>query len=218
MKYYIVRGTLDWADEIDFDGFDLLTEDELKDAIKQFSPGGAYHGKTVNAYLGSNEDTEVEAYDVLYDLKEADEITEAQYKAIAHVIGYHFGVTNYGEFTDRADEIEENYDISCIEVDEEYGPKIQKLSQSDDEIEDEDPNGDHAPKLSESNWSECPYWDDFKCVLEGKNEMYTSWWIVDELITFNEDDYEFTMDQMKEIIDFFVDKANTRYVINDMEG
>lgn len=28
MKYYISNGGLNWADELDFEGFDLFTEDE----------------------------------------------------------------------------------------------------------------------------------------------------------------------------------------------
>ena len=39
MKYYITEGDVNWADEIDFEGFDLFTEDELKDAKKSFSAG-----------------------------------------------------------------------------------------------------------------------------------------------------------------------------------
>ena len=77
MKYYITQGGLNWADEIDFEGFDLFTEDQLKDAIKAFSKGGEYYDKSVNAYLGTNEDEEVSSEDVLYELKEAEEITEA---------------------------------------------------------------------------------------------------------------------------------------------
>ena len=53
MKYYISNGCLNWADEIDFEGFDLFTEEELKDAIKAFSEGGEYYYQSVIAYIGT---------------------------------------------------------------------------------------------------------------------------------------------------------------------
>ena len=52
MKYYISNGGLNRADEIDFEGFDLFTE-ELKDAIKAFSEGGEYYDQSVSAYIGT---------------------------------------------------------------------------------------------------------------------------------------------------------------------
>jgi hypothetical protein len=108
MKYYITNGSLNWADEIDFDGFDLFTEDELKDAIKAFSDGGEYYDKEVSAYLGTNEDEDISSEDVLYELKEAEEITEAQYEAISDVLGDHYGVTCYGKFIDGLEYLEED--------------------------------------------------------------------------------------------------------------
>ena len=218
MKYYITEGDVNWADEIDFEGFDLFTEDELKDAKKSFSAGGEYYNKTVNACFGTNEDGEIEASDVLYELENATEITEAQYVAISDVLGDHYGVTSYGEVMDGADEIEEDYDISDLEDDDEYGAKIAKLSESDDQIQDEDPDGHAAPKLSESNWSECPHWDVVKNAFDVKDDMFTAWYIVDDIVNFNEDSYDLTREEAKEVIDFFVDKANTLYVINDTEG
>lgn len=108
MKYYITNVSLKWADEIDFDGFDLFTEEELKDAKKAFSEGGEYYDKSVNAYLGTNEDEEVSSEDVLYELEEAEEITEAQFKAISDVLGDHYGVTCYGAFIEGLEYLEED--------------------------------------------------------------------------------------------------------------
>lgn len=108
MKYYISNGGLNWADEIDFDGFDLFTEDQLKDAIKSFSKGGEYYDKSVNAYLGTNEDEEVYAEDVLAELEDAEEITEAQFEAISDVLGDHYGVTCYGAFIDGLEYLDED--------------------------------------------------------------------------------------------------------------
>lgn len=108
MKYYISHGGLNWEDEIDFEGFDLFTEDQLKDAIKAFSKGGDYYDESVCAYLGTNEYEEVSSEDVLYELKEAEEITEAQFEAISDVLGDHYGVTCYGEFIEQVEYLEED--------------------------------------------------------------------------------------------------------------
>lgn len=94
MKYYITQGGLNWADEIDFEGFDLFTEDQLKDAIKAFSKGGEYYDKSVNAYLGTNEDEEVSSEDVLYELKEAEEITEALQGGENPIVGLSYDIWN----------------------------------------------------------------------------------------------------------------------------
>lgn len=107
MKYYITQGNLNWADEIDFDGFDLFTEEELNDAKKVFSEGGDYYDKTVTAYLGTNEDEEVSSNDVLDELEDAEEISKTEYDAICKVLGSHFGVTCYGEFIDNAEYLED---------------------------------------------------------------------------------------------------------------
>ena len=116
-------------------------------------------------------------------------------------------------------EEEENreYDLSELRDDEEYSAKIDVLSESDDQIQDEDPEGLHAPKLTETNWQECPHWDKIKDLLNVDGVMYTSFEIVDEVIDFNvEDEHYLYESEMKEIIDFFVDKASSRYVINDL--
>ena len=62
----------------------------------------------MNVYLGTNEDEEVSSEDVLDELKEAEEITEAQFEAISDVLGDHYGVTCYGSFIDNAEYLEED--------------------------------------------------------------------------------------------------------------
>lgn len=132
----------------------------------------------------------------------------AQYREISH----------YEECEFREEEENREYDLSELrDDDKEYSVKIDMLSASDDQIQDEDPDGLHAPKLSETNWQECPYWDRIKDLFNVGDAMYTSYEIVDEIIDFNvEDDHYFHESEMKEIIDFFVDKATSRYVINDL--
>lgn len=130
----------------------------------------------------------------------------AQYREISH----------FEECEFREEENRE-YDLSELRDDKEYSAKLDLLNESEDQILDEDPDGLHAPKLTETNWQECPHWDKIKDLFNVCDAMYTSFEIVDEVIDFNvEDEHYLYESEMKEIIDFFVDKASSRYVINDL--
>ena len=98
MKYFITYGDFNWADEISLDGFNLWTEEELNEVRKDFSEGGQFYHKSVNVYVGSNEDQDVESDDVLGELRWPREITEEQYNAIKAVFGTSFGKTYFNEF------------------------------------------------------------------------------------------------------------------------
>ena len=131
----------------------------------------------------------------------------AQYREISH----------FEECEFREEEENREYDLSELRDDKEYSAKLDLLNESEDQILDEDPDGLHAPKLTETNWQECPHWDKIKDLFNVCDAMYTSFEIVDEVIDFNvEDEHYFHESEMKEIIDFFVDKASSRYVINDL--
>ena len=131
----------------------------------------------------------------------------AQYREISH----------FEECEFREEEENREYDLSELRDDKEYSAKLDLLNESEDQILDEDPDGLHAPKLTETNWQECPHWDKIKDLFNVCDAMYTSFEIVDEVIDFNvEDEHYLYESEMKEIIDFFVDKASSRYVINDL--
>ena len=98
MKYFITHSHFNWADEIDLDGFNVWTEDELNEARKDFSKGGQFYNKEVNVYVGSNEDQDISSSDVLRELQYPREITEEEYKAIKNVFGSSYGKTYYSEF------------------------------------------------------------------------------------------------------------------------
>lgn len=109
MKYFMTDGNFNWADEISLDGFDIWTEEELNEARKDFDKGGTFYGKSVNVYVGSNEDQDIEAEDVLSELQYPREITEEQYNAIKAVFGTSYGKTYFNEFTNYfCDEDEED--------------------------------------------------------------------------------------------------------------
>ena len=114
MKYYLVKSELNWADETNFEGFDLLTEDELKKAKKEFKNLSL----TVNAYIGTNEDVDIEASEVLKDLSGAQEITESEYNFLNRLFSEHYGETLYNNFIESSD-----YEDYLNEIEEEKRAK-----------------------------------------------------------------------------------------------
>lgn len=95
MKYYLVKSSWNWADEIDFGGSNVFTEEELEKAKYELKilvdEGDVSH----NAYIGSNEDQDICPSEVLNELNRAEEITEAEYNAIRKA---DLGTTLYDKF------------------------------------------------------------------------------------------------------------------------
>ena len=108
MKYFLTHGNFNWADEIDLNGFDLWTEDQLNKARQDFSEGGQFYHKSVNVYVGSNEDQDIASSDVLRELQWPREITEEQYNAIESVFGTSYGKTYFNEYINQICDEEEN--------------------------------------------------------------------------------------------------------------
>ena len=100
--FYLVKSSPNWADEIDFDGFDLLSEDEYQNALEKFEKKTTEH-KMCDCYFGTNEDGIVFADEVLADLHRAKRIDMDQYSFLFEHFGKHFGVTHYDLF-DESDE------------------------------------------------------------------------------------------------------------------
>lgn len=120
MKYYLVKSGLNWADEIDFEGFDLLTENELKKAKKEFKNLRL----TVNASIGTNEDVDIEASEVLEDLRGAQEITESEYNFLNRLFSEHYGETLYNNFIESPD-----YEDYLNEIEEEKRAKEEEAKE-----------------------------------------------------------------------------------------
>jgi hypothetical protein len=116
-KFYLVKSMPNWADEIDFEGFDLLSEDEYKNEIKDFLKR-AKEKKGCYAYYGSNEDDYVFAEGVLSDLEEASIIDIDQYAFLVDEFGKHYGETFYHLYDKEQDEVFEDYDDFCHEYED----------------------------------------------------------------------------------------------------
>lgn len=105
-KFYLVKSTPNWADEIDFEGFDLFDEDEYQNTLEKFEKKTAEH-KMCDCYFGSNEDGIVFADEVLADLNRAKRIDMDQYSLLFENFGKHFGVSHYGLFDESDERVDE---------------------------------------------------------------------------------------------------------------
>ena len=114
MKKYIVKSEFSWADEIDLCGFDLFTEDKLQEAISLLKRSKEEY-KEVS--IGTNEEMEIEASEVLEDLESADQISDEAYMIMLHKLGDHYGFTKYDLWLDNDNE-EDEEDIN--DDDEDY--------------------------------------------------------------------------------------------------
>ena len=111
-KFYLVKSSPNWADEIDFEGFDLLSEDEYKNEVKDFLKR-AKEKKGCRVCYGTNEDDYVFAEGVLSDLKRARVIDIDQYAFLVNELGEHYGETLYHLYDEERDEVFEDYDDYC---------------------------------------------------------------------------------------------------------
>lgn len=99
-KFYLVKSMPNWADEIDFEGFDLFSEDEYHHELEKFEKLAKENASCV-AYVGSNEEQEVEAETILSDLKEAEVIDIDEHAFLLGNFGKHYGDTYYGWWDDE---------------------------------------------------------------------------------------------------------------------
>lgn len=80
-KNYIVHYSDNWADEMDIEGFIIMSGAELTDYIKfaklVFKKDGEY-----NYYIGTNEEINYESFGVFASHFEIREISEEEYKVL----------------------------------------------------------------------------------------------------------------------------------------
>ena len=97
MKQFLIKTSTSWADEIDLDGFIILDEKELEEATKEMTELAA-NDFEAEINIGSNEEINVEASEVLYELNNAIELTPKEYENISRLIGTKYGFSLYYEF------------------------------------------------------------------------------------------------------------------------
>ena len=102
MKQFLIKTSTSWADEIDLDGFIILDEKELEEATKEMAELAA-NDFEAEINIGSNEEINVEASEVLYELNNAIELTPKEYENISRLIGTKYGFSLYYEFKNCSD-------------------------------------------------------------------------------------------------------------------
>ena len=118
MKQFLIKTSTSWADEIDLDGFIILDEKELEEATKEMTELAA-NDFEAEINIGSNEEINVEASEVLYELNNAIELTPKEYENISRLIGTKYGFSLYYEFKncsgfdDYYEEVEEQKKINA---------------------------------------------------------------------------------------------------------
>lgn len=122
MKYYLYKFSDNWADEMDLEGFAILTETEKDIALsqirKEYKRGGTI-------CFGTNEDNEYDSLSDVMNTISFKEITAVEYNAIKKA----FGKSSFGEtgpldfdfFEDDEDDEEEEYCDHCGEELDEDG-------------------------------------------------------------------------------------------------
>lgn len=145
MKYYLYRFSDNWADEMDLEGFAILTELEKKTALasikKEFRNGGSID-------FGTNEDNE---YDSLEDVMACitfKTITSSEYYTIKKV----FGGTTMGETGPlNGYDFDDDDDDVCEQCGDELDTDGQFCSNCEDVCEEcgDSLNGEDGPLCSD---------------------------------------------------------------------
>ena len=74
MRQFLIKTSINWADEMDLDGFIILDEKELEEATKEMAELAADDFEA-EISVGTNEEMDVEAEEVLEELNNAIELT-----------------------------------------------------------------------------------------------------------------------------------------------
>lgn len=94
MKQYLVKTSTNWADEMPLDGFIILDEKELDKATKEMAELAA-DSFDAEVSVGTNEEIDVKASEVLAELNSAIELTPEEYENISRLIGTRYGFSLY---------------------------------------------------------------------------------------------------------------------------
>ena len=108
MKQYLIKTSTNWADEIDLKGWLILDENDLAAAKKKLQPM-VDDDFTAELYVGTNEDMEVDADEVLDELNSAIELTPEEAHTLTKFFGLSYGFSLYDRFI-RSSDVDDYYD------------------------------------------------------------------------------------------------------------
>lgn len=130
MRQFLVKTSTNWADEIDLEGFIILDEEELEEATKEMADLAAEDFEA-EVSIGTNEEMDVEASDVLDELNNAIELTPEEYEKVSRLIGTKYGFSLYDLFKNCSD-LEDHYEE--IEERKEEEKQQKKINARFDEV------------------------------------------------------------------------------------
>ncbi len=102
MRQFLIKTSTNWADEIDLEGFIILDEKELEEATKKMADLAADNFEA-EVSVGTNEEMDIEASEVLDELNNAIELTPEEYEHISRLIGTRYGFSLYDAFKNCRD-------------------------------------------------------------------------------------------------------------------
>lgn len=102
MRQFLIKTSTNWADEIDLEGFVILDEKELEEATKEMAALAADDFEA-EVSVGTNEEMDIEASEVLDELNNAIELTPEEYEHISRLIGTRYGFSLYDAFKNCSD-------------------------------------------------------------------------------------------------------------------
>lgn len=132
MRQFLIKTSTNWADEIDLDGFIILDEKELEEATKEMAELAADDFEA-EISVGTNEEMDVEAEEVLEELNNAIELIPEEYENISRLIGTRYGFSLYYSFKNCSD-LDDFYEEKEEQKKEEEQQK--KIDARFDEVKD----------------------------------------------------------------------------------
>lgn len=108
MKQYLIKTSTNWADEIDLDGWLILDENDLAEAKKKVQQL-VDADITAELSVGTNEEMDVDADEVLDELNSAIELTPEEAATLTKFFGLSYGFSLYDSFI-RSSDVEDFYD------------------------------------------------------------------------------------------------------------
>lgn len=96
---YIITDSFNWADEIDFDGFVILTKKDLRDLKKEVqSLIDSGDDEEISIGVGTNEEVNSSYEEILEILDSAEKISEDNVKVFKKYLGLRKSYVNYIEY------------------------------------------------------------------------------------------------------------------------
>jgi uncharacterized protein (UPF0305 family) len=93
---YIITDSFNWADEIDFDGFVILTKQDLRDLKKKVqSLIDSGDDEEISIGVGTNEEVDSSYEEILDILDSAEKISEDNVKVFKKYLGLTKSYTDY---------------------------------------------------------------------------------------------------------------------------